>query len=139
MEFPLNQMTIDPDYLNEVESRASVRILSDFYVFQRHSGGLVKALKRDIDRYGSIQAIPAGILQQYHAGFTHIFNHFGDLQADLQQQMNKNTKYLMELVDSDSQGSCIYELYRKKQDSLLQKIEFCECIHAFALAVEFCL
>ncbi|HPS86747.1 MAG TPA: hypothetical protein PLY36_08380 [Spirochaetota bacterium] len=137
MEFPLNQQELNPEYVTNVLESKSIKMISAYAVFQKNSARLVKSFKLQINTYGSINLIPAPVLQKYHDAFSKLFNHFKTLRADLDRQMNENTKHLEELDDSGAEDSFIYKLYRKKQGRLQQKIEYYDSIYVLYVAVIF--
>lgn len=136
MEFPLNTQKLNPQYVSAVLDSAEIDILARYNVFKKASGVLVMSFKRQIGTYGSIHSIPRPILHKYHKAFSELFSQFNTLGVDLQRQVNENTKYLEELEDSGAEDSCIYKLCRKKQNRLLQKIKYYDCIKFLTVATE---
>lgn len=135
MEFPLNTQKLNPRYVSAVLDSADIDILARYNVFKKASGALVLSFKRQIGTYGSIHSIPRPILLKYHKAFSELFSQFNTLGVDHQRQVNENTKYLEELVDSYAEDSFIYELCRKKQDRLLQKIDYYDSIYVLHITV----
>ena len=139
MEFPLNQLKIDPAYISAVEDEMSVKLISQFASFKRYSAALVMAFKIEKEKYGSIGKIPHDILQVYSSSLRVYISLHNNLRRDLQRQVNKNTKDLEYIQFEDGEGSCINEITARVKERLIQKIKYYDHIEILYEAINFCM
>jgi|GEM_PF-2565598 hypothetical protein len=105
-------------------SDISTVILSDYSVFKKQSEELMRSFHDKKTYYGSIQAIPANVLVDLKLSFINLLSHFEGLKTDLQQEVNKNTKFLEDLDQKGASKTAIHELAVHKLEKSRQKLEF---------------
>lgn len=136
MEFPLNQLKLDPSYISAIEDKAESRILAQYTAFKRVSGALVKAFKCEVVEYGSINAVPFYILVKYHTPLSSLFDIYKNLKDDLQWQVNRNTKDLVLIQTNGDEDSFINGIALRKREKLYGKIEYFDTILKLHVAIE---
>jgi len=139
MEFPLNQLKLDPEYIAAVEDEAESNILAQYTVFKKRSAALVMAFKKEIDKHGSINKIPVDILKKYNSPFSSIMDLSKNLRKDLIRQVNRNTKDLELIHKNGDENIFINEIALRKREKLYQKIEYFDDIEILHVAIEFCM
>jgi hypothetical protein len=139
MEFPLNQLKLDPAYVAAVEDEISSSILAKYTVFKRGSAALVMAFKQEVDKYGSIRKIPREILQKYYSPLGTLLEISQNLRRDLERGVNKNTKDLEYIRKQGDEDSFINTIALRKRESLYKKIEYFDDIEILHVAIEFCM
>jgi hypothetical protein len=139
MEFPLNQLQIDPSYISAVEDEFESSILAKYTAFKKGSAALVMAFKQEVDKYGSIHNVPCDILQKYSLPLKSLLDISQNLQLDLRRQVNKNTKDLEYIRDHGDEDSFIHTIALRKREKLYKKIEYFDDIEVLHVAIEFCM
>ena len=139
MEFPLNQLKIDPSYLAAIEENAEIIIHAQYSVFKKYSAALVMAFKKMVDKHGSIHKIPRKILKQYRTPIKSLLDANQNLRMDLQREVNENTKDLEYIRDHSGEDSFIHTIALRKRERLYKKIEYFDDIEILHVAIEFCI
>ena len=139
MEFPLNQLKLDPSYISAVEDEFESSILAKYTAFKKGSAALVMAFKQEVNKHGSIRNIPCDILQKYSSPLKSLLDISQNLQLDLQRQVNKNTKDLEYIQDHSGEDSFIHTIALRKRERLYKKIEYFDDIEILYVAIEFCI
>lgn len=139
MEFPLNQLQLDPSHISAVEDEFESIILAKYTAFKKGSAALVMAFKQEVDKHGSIYNVPYVILQKYSSPLKSLLEINQNLQLDLQRQVNKNTKDLEYIRDRGGENSFIHTIAHRKREKLYKKIEYFDNIEILYIAIEFCM
>jgi len=139
MEFPLNQLKLDPSYIASVEDNAERSILVQYSVFKKYSAALVMSFKKEKDNYGSIYNVPREILHKYHTHFNSLFGVYKNLRDDLQRGVNKNTKELLLIRTNGDEDLFINVLALRKRERFHGKIGYVDTIHELHIAIESCM
>lgn len=137
MEFPLNQLKLDPAYVAAVEDEISSSILAKYTAFKRGSAALVMAFKQEVDKHGSIRKIPREILQKYYSPLGTLLEISQNLRRDLERGVNKNTKDLEYIRKQGNEDSFINTIALRKKESLYKKKEYFDNIEILYVAIEF--
>jgi hypothetical protein len=136
MEFPLNQLKIDPEYIRSAEEGAENAVLAHYTGFQRTSAALVKSFQRELDNHGTIKDIPIDILRSYHKPLSALIDDYKNLPQELQRGVNKNTKDLKEVHEQGNSGTLIDDILNRKRDKLKVRMEYIKSIQLLAAAIE---
>lgn len=139
MEFPLNQLKIDPSYISAVEDGASNKILAQYTAFKKGSSALVMSFKKEKDKYGSVHKVPLEILQKYSSPLNLLFEISKNIRGDLLREVNKNAKDLEYIRKQGGEDSFIHTIALRKRESLYKKIEYFDDIEILCVAIEFCI
>lgn len=139
MEFPLNQLKLDPSYISAIEDEAESNILAQYTVFKKYSAAIVMSFKNERDKYGSINNIPHEILQKYNTPLSSLFELYTNLRRDLQRQVNINSKDLAYIRERGDEDAFINTIALRKREKLHEKIEYFDTILELHIAIECCI
>lgn len=139
MNFPLNQLELDAEYISAVEENIEGNILAKFSVFKRDSSALAKAFNIEQVKYDSLQLMPKDILLKYSNFFYKLLDINKSLKGDLETQMHKINKDMEYNYSNYNEISCINMIYMKKHKSLYLKIKYIDSIEMLYMAIDFCL
>lgn len=139
MNFPLNQLRLDPAYISAIEDEFEGTIRAQFHNFKKVSAALVKAFKKECDTHGSIEQLPKEILEKYNKPLTALFKEYSNLRVDLRRGVNKNSKYYEEIEEQKGADFIICKITLRKNEKLRERVVYYNAIQMLHVAIEVCL
>ncbi len=136
MNFPLNQLKLDPAYISAIEDDFEGTIRAQFHTFKKVSAALIKTFKKECDTHGSIEQLPKTTLEKYNKPLTALFKAYNNLRDDLQRGVNKNSKYSEDIGDLVGAEFIICKIALRKDERLREKLVYFDTIQMLHVAIE---